>query len=234
MARYKNLLKSEDLLKYMLETSVYPREHEQLKELREVTMKDIRGDMSVPAEEGQLLSVILKLMNAKKTIEIGVFTGYSLLTTALALPKDGKIIAIDMDRSSYEIGLPFIRKAGVEEKINFIESEAIPILDKMIEETKDGEEELYDFAFVDADKTNYGEYHERLMKLVKIGGAIIYDNTLWSGTVAEPLDFSLLEKTDLEIRNFIMKFNEFLAADSRVEISQVCVGDGLTICKRIL
>ncbi|XP_039120555.1 norbelladine 4'-O-methyltransferase 2-like [Dioscorea cayenensis subsp. rotundata] len=234
MATVKNLLKSDDLLKYMLETNVYPREHEQLKELREVTMKDIRGEMSVPADEGQLLSVILKLMNAKKTIEIGVFTGYSLLTTALALPKDGKIIAIDMDRSSFEIGLPFIQKAGVEEKINFIESEAIPILDKMIEEAKDGEEDLYDFAFVDADKTNYGEYHERLLKLVKIGGAIIYDNTLWLGTVVEPLDFSFNEEADLEVRNFLVKFNKFLAADSRVEICQVCIGDGLTICMRIL
>ncbi|XP_039133603.1 norbelladine 4'-O-methyltransferase-like [Dioscorea cayenensis subsp. rotundata] len=233
MARDKNLLRSDDLLKYILETSVYPREHEQLKELREATMKDERGGMSVPPEEGQLLSIILKLMDAKRTIEIGVFSGYSLLTTALALPKDGKIIAIDLDRSSFEIGLPFIRKAGVEEKINFIESEAIPILNKMIEEVKNNNEELYDFAFVDADKTNYGEYHERLMKLVKIGGAIIYDNTLWSGTVAEPLNSSIPAEI-LEIRNFIVKFNDFLAGDPRVEISQVCIGDGLTICRRII
>ncbi|KAM0934910.1 putative caffeoyl-CoA O-methyltransferase [Dioscorea sansibarensis] len=189
--------------------------------------------MSVPPEEGQFLSIILKLMNAKKTIEIGVFTGYSLLTTALALPKDGKITAIDINRSSFEIGLLFIRKAGVEEKINFIESEAIPILDKMIEEAKDDKEKLYDFAFVDADKTNNRGYHERLMKLVKIGGAIVYDNTLWFGTLTGPLDSSFPERI-IETRNFFMKFNEFLAVDPRIEIAQVCIGDGLTICKRIL
>ncbi|XP_039133685.1 norbelladine 4'-O-methyltransferase-like [Dioscorea cayenensis subsp. rotundata] len=232
MASHKNLLRSDGLLKYILETSVYPREHQQLKELREVTMKLIRGDMSVPPEEGQLLSVILKLMNARKTIEIGVFTGYSLLATALALPKDGKIIAIDMDRSSFEIGLPFIQKAGVEEKINFIESKAMPILDKMVEEVKDDKDELFDFAFVDADKVNYEQYHERLMKLVKIGGAIIYDNTLWYGTVAEPLDPSLPEWM-VDVRNLTIKFNEFLVGDPRVDISQVCIEDGLTICRRI-
>ncbi|XP_039120352.1 norbelladine 4'-O-methyltransferase 2-like [Dioscorea cayenensis subsp. rotundata] len=236
MARHKNLLKNDDLLKYILDTSVYPREHEQLKELREVTMKLIRGEMSVPPEEGSFLSIILKLMNAKKAIEIGVFTGYSLLTTALALPEDGKITAIDINRSSFEIGLPFIRKAGVEEKINFIESEAIPILDKMIEEAKDDKEKLYDYAFVDADKTNNREYHERLMKLVKIGGVIVYDNTLWSGAVTEPINssHSSLPQRFIETKNFFVKFNEFLALDPRLEITQVCIGDGVTICRRIL
>ncbi|XP_026666373.2 norbelladine 4'-O-methyltransferase-like [Phoenix dactylifera] len=187
--------------------------------------------MSLPPEEGQLLSMLLKLMNAKKTIEIGVFTGYSLLATALALPKDGKIMAIDIDKSCYKIGLPFIQKAGVENKINFIESEAIPILDKIIQEER--EEDSFDFAFVDADKLNYEEYHERLLKLVKVGGVIAYDNTLWFGTVAAPVDPSLPEMV-IEIRNFLMNFNDLLAADSRIEISQVCIGDGLTICRHII
>ncbi|ONK77243.1 uncharacterized protein A4U43_C02F4550 [Asparagus officinalis] len=192
--------------------------------------------MSVPPEEGQLLSVLLKLMNAKKTIEIGVFTGYSLLATALALPKDGQITAIDCDKSTYEIGLPFIEKAGVEHKIDFIESEALPVLDKMLqEEPKD--EDLYDFAFVDADKPNYGEYHERLLKLVRVGGAIAYDNTLWMGTVAateedEDEDDPLSPQEKLD-REALVELNKFLAGDPRIEMSQVSVGDGLTICRRL-
>ncbi|XP_019708342.1 norbelladine 4'-O-methyltransferase isoform X1 [Elaeis guineensis] len=227
----KNLLQSEALKRYILETSVYPREHEQLQGLREVTMKHKWGLMSMPAEEGQLLSMLLKLINAKKTIEIGVYTGYSLLTTALALPEEGQILAIDIEKSYYEIGLPFIQRAGVENKINFIEAAAIPFLDKMIQEIK--EDDLFDFAFVDADKLNYGEYHECLLKLVKVGGVIAYDNTLWSGSVAVPVDPSDPEEF-IEVRNHQVKFNNFLAADSRIEISQVCIGDGLTICRRIV
>ncbi|XP_008811374.1 norbelladine 4'-O-methyltransferase 2-like [Phoenix dactylifera] len=228
---HKNLLQSDALHRYILETSVYPREHEQLKGLREVTMKHMRGPMSTPPEEGQLLSMLLKLMNAKNTLEIGVFTGCSLLTTALALPEDGKITAIDIEKSYFEIGLPFIQRAGVENKINFIESAALPILDKLTQEVK--EDDLFDFAFVDADKLNYGEYHERLLKLVKVGGVIAYDNTLWSGSVAAPVDPSLPERF-IESRNYLVKFNDFLAADPRIEISQVCIGDGLTICRRII
>nr|XP_010905195.1 norbelladine 4'-O-methyltransferase isoform X2 [Elaeis guineensis] len=184
---HKNLLQSDVLHQYILERSVYPREHEQLKGLRELTMKHARGLMSVPPEEGQLLSMLLKLMNAKKTIEIGVFTGYSLLTTALALPKDGKV----------------------------------------------KEDDLFDFAFVDADKSNYMEYHERLLKLIRVGGAIAYDNTLWGGSVAVPVDPSHAERF-IEGRNLTVKFNDFLAADPRIEISQVCIADGLTICRRII
>ncbi|KAJ6837329.1 flavonoid 3',5'-methyltransferase-like [Iris pallida] len=188
------------------------------------------GSISVPPEEGQLLSILLKLMNAKRTIEIGVFTGYSLLTTALALPANGKITAIDVEKSYFEIGLPYIQKAGVEHKIDFIHSPALPVLDRMLQEVK--EDELFDFAFVDADKTNYGEYHERLVKLVRIGGAIAYDNTLWFGTVAAPVDPSAPPSFTAD-RNYLVKLNKFLAEDSRVEISQVSVGDGLTICRRV-
>lgn len=193
-------------------------------------MKHQRALMAVPPEEGQFLSVMLKLMNARKTIEIGVFTGYSLLVTAMALPKDGKITAIDIDKSAFEIGLPFIKKAGVEDKINFIESPALPVLDKLVQEVR--EDELYDFAFIDADKVSYGEYHERLLKLVKVGGVIAYDNTIWFGTVAVPEDPSL-PMFAKEGRKSLIALNKFLAADPRVEISQVPIGDGLTICRRL-
>lgn len=227
----KILLKSPALLKYILESSCYPREHEQLKQLREATVEKYQlwSIMNVPVDEGLLLSVLLKIMNAKKTLELGVFTGYSLLSTALALPADGKITAIDRNREAYEVGLPFIRKAGVEHKIDFFHSDAFSVLNDLINNGK--EEGSFDFAFVDADKDNYINYHELLVKLVKVGGIIAYDNTLWFGSVAEP------EETVAEPlrphRNHMIELNDFLASDSRIELALVSIGDGLTLCRRL-
>ncbi|KAG8365905.1 hypothetical protein BUALT_Bualt17G0020600 [Buddleja alternifolia] len=184
---YRSILQSEALVTCLLETSAYPREHEQLKELRNATVNKYQywSLMNVSADEGQFISMLLKIMNAKKTIEVGVFTGYSLLTTALALPDDGK-----------------------------------------------GEEGTFDFAFVDADKENYINYHEQLLKLVKVGGIIAYDNTLWSGTVAAPKDDDMLDYLK-GCRGHIIKLNSFLANDSRIELAQLSIGDGLTLCKRL-
>ncbi|KAL3728590.1 hypothetical protein ACJRO7_033217 [Eucalyptus globulus] len=186
--------------------------------------------MNVPADEGQLISMMLKLMNAKKTIEIGVFTGYSLLTTALALPADGKIIAIDRDKEAYEIGLPYIRKAGVDHKINFIQSDAFSILNDLIADSQQGG--TFDFAFVDAKKDDFMKYHELVLKLVKVGGVIGYDDTLWFGAVA-------LSETDemddhLKLwRDQLREFNSFVAKDPRVECCLLSVGGGLTLCRRL-
>ncbi|KHM99837.1 Putative caffeoyl-CoA O-methyltransferase [Glycine soja] len=128
------ILQSEGLVKYILETGVYPREVEILKELRNATAEHPLGFMGAAPDSGQLMAFLLKLLNAKKTIEVGVFTGYSLLLTALTIPNDGKIIAMDLDRKAYEIGLPFIKKPGPEHKIDFIESQALPVLDKLLED----------------------------------------------------------------------------------------------------
>ncbi|XP_056168280.1 flavonoid 3',5'-methyltransferase-like isoform X5 [Syzygium oleosum] len=226
------ILASEALSKYILETNAYPRELEQLKELREATVQkyQIRSIMNVPADEGQLISMMLKLMNAKKTIEIGVFTGYSLLTTALALPADGKILAMDPDREAYETGLPFIKKAGVDHKINFIHSDAFLVLNDLIE---NGEEAgAFDFAFVDANKEDYIKYHEILLKLVKVGGVIGYDNTLWFGAVALSEDDEMAEYLRVR-RGCLRELNSFLANDPRVECCLLSVGDGLTLCRRL-
>ncbi|KAL0335979.1 UNVERIFIED_CONTAM: Flavonoid 3',5'-methyltransferase [Sesamum radiatum] len=226
------ILQSEALTKYLLETSAYPRENEQLKELREASVEKYqhRSVMNVPADEAQLLSMILKVMNAKKTIEVGVFTGYSLLATRS--PDDGKVIAIDPDREAYETGLPYIEKAGVAHKIQFIGSDAMTAMKEFLE---NGEEGTFDFAFVDADKENYINYHEELLKLVKVGGIIAYDNTLWSGTVAlddENLSQEWQERIG-ENRIFLRKLNTFLAADSRIELAHLSVGDGLSLCRRL-
>ncbi|KAK1550376.1 hypothetical protein Q3G72_018160 [Acer saccharum] len=145
----KGLLQSEELYRYVLETGVYPREPEPLKELRDVTARHPMSVMGTAPDAGQLMTMLLKLVDAKKTIEVGVFTGYSLLLTALTIPEDGKIIAIDLNRDSYEIGLPVIKKTGVDHKIDFREAEALPVLDQLLQKENEGS---FDYAFVDADK----------------------------------------------------------------------------------
>ncbi|KAF2285162.1 hypothetical protein GH714_038903 [Hevea brasiliensis] len=214
---------------YILDTSVYPREPTPLKELRDASASHPKFFYATAPDAGQLLALLLKMANAKQTIEIGVFTGYSLLLAALTIPEDGMITAIDIDRKAYEMGLPIIKKAGVEHKINFVESPALPVLDKLLED-KD-KEGSFDFAFVDADKENYHNYHEKLMKLIKVGGIVVYDNTLWGGTVALPEKDVPEAKRD--IRKHALEFNHKISADPRVEICLAPLGDGVTICRRI-
>ncbi|CAN6843613.1 unnamed protein product [Brassica oleracea] len=226
----KGILKSEALKQYILETSAYPREHELLKELRKATVQKYGNlsEMEVPVDEGLFLSMLLKITNAKNTLELGVFTGYSLLTTALALPKDGRITAIDIDKEAYEVGLEFIKKAGVDHKINFIHSDGITALDQLVNDNQE-----FDFAFADADKSNYPNFHERLLKLVKVGGIIAFDNTLWFGFVAE--DEEGVPDHMREYREALIEFNKKLALDTRVEVSQISIGDdGVTLCRRLV
>nr|XP_007155910.1 hypothetical protein PHAVU_003G242400g [Phaseolus vulgaris]ESW27904.1 hypothetical protein PHAVU_003G242400g [Phaseolus vulgaris] len=228
---HKTLLQSDALYQYILDTSVYPREHECLKELREMTEKHPRNLMATPPDEGQLLSMLIKLINAKNTLEIGVYTGYSLLSTALALPPDGKILALDVNREYYELGLPIIEKAGVAHKIDFKEGPALPFLDELLkDENKKG---TFDFVFVDADKNNYLNYHKRVIDLVKVGGLIGYDNTLWAGSVAASPDAPFMDYIK-PLRGYVMELNKYLAQDSRIEICQLPVGDGITLCRRII
>ncbi|KAL0376092.1 UNVERIFIED_CONTAM: Caffeoyl-CoA O-methyltransferase [Sesamum calycinum] len=219
---HKSLLQSDALYQYILETSVYPREPEAMKELREITAKHPWNIMTTSADEGQFLNMLLKLINAKNTMEIGVYTGYSLLATALALPTTA--------RENYELGLPVIQKAGVAHKIDFREGPALPVLDQMIQDGK--YQGTFDFIFVDADKDNYLNYHKRLIDLVKIGGVIGYDNTLWNGSVVAPPD-APMRKYVRYYRDFVLELNKALAADPRIEICQLPVGDGITLCRRL-
>ncbi|KAG2312769.1 hypothetical protein Bca52824_024326 [Brassica carinata] len=225
----KGILKSEALKQYILQTSAYPREHELLKELRKATVQKYGNlsEMEVPVDEGLFLSMLLKITNAKNTLELGVFTGYSLLTTALALPKDGRITAIDIDKEAYEVGLEFIKKAGVDHKINFIHSDGITALDQLVNDNQE-----FDFIFADADKPNYVNFLERFLKLVKVGGIIAFDNTLWFSFVVEEEDS--VPEFMRESRAALLEFNKKLALDPRVEISQISVGDGLTLCRRLV
>ncbi|KAL6274537.1 hypothetical protein ACE6H2_025229 [Prunus campanulata] len=195
----KGLLQSDELYQYILETSVYPREPEPLKELRAATASHPRSQMATAPDAGQLMTMLLKLVDAKKTIEVGVFTGYSLLLTALTIPEDGKIVAVDVN-----------------------------LLDKLLEHHEN--KGSFDFAFIDADKVNYWNYHERLMKLLKVGGIVVYDNTLWGGTVVMPEE--LTPEFMKQGRKATIELNKLLAADARVQISHASLGDGITICRR--
>ncbi|KAG6421049.1 hypothetical protein SASPL_117598 [Salvia splendens] len=224
----KGVLQTAELYNYIMDTSVYPREHQFLKELRAITSTHPRAVMGTSPDVGQFMDLLLTTINAKKTIEIGVFTGYSLLQTALAIPEDGKITAIDVNRSWYEIGLPILDKAGVTHKINFIESEALPALDQLLEDPEN--KGTFDFAFVDADKRNYANYHERVLELLKPGGIAAYDNTLWAGTVA--MDEGSVPEMKLASRKALIEFNKYIAGDARVQISLVPLGDGITVCRR--
>ncbi|KAI4354334.1 hypothetical protein L6164_003204 [Bauhinia variegata] len=228
----KSLLQSNELYQYILETSVYPREPQCLTELRQLTSKHPSNVMAIPAEEGQLLSMLVKLIGAQNTMEIGVYTGSSLLATALALSHDGKILAMDTNREYYELGLPIIEKAGVAHKIDFREGPALPLLDQLIQD--ENNKGAYDFVFIDADKENYLNYHKRVIELVRIGGLIGYDNTLWYGSVAAPPNAPLLDMKHIKhYRPLVLELNKALAIDPRIEICQLPVGDGITICRRI-
>ncbi|KAI9075053.1 hypothetical protein K1719_043003 [Acacia pycnantha] len=228
---HKSLLQSDALYQYILETSVYPKEHQCLKELRDMTEKHPWNSIAVPADEGQFLNMLVKLINAKNTIEIGVFTGYSLLATALALPQDGKILALDVNRADYELGLPVIEKAGVAHKIDFREGPALPVLDQLLTDEKN--KGAFDFIFVDADKENYLNYHKRTIELVKVGGVIAYDNTLWYGSVADTPEVPHADYIK-HTRGFVQELNKALALDSGIEICQLSIGDGITLCRRII
>ncbi|GAB4852738.1 hypothetical protein Ancab_016947 [Ancistrocladus abbreviatus] len=225
------LLHNQELYQYLLNTSVYPREPGILKELRDASACHPLAYYGTSPDSGQFLSMLMKLLNVKKTIEVGVFTGYSLLMTALILPEDGKVIGIDIDRKAYEMGLPFIKKSGVDHKIEFIESPALPILDKLLEDPAN--EGSFDFAFVDADKVNTGNYYERLLKLVKVGGVIVLDNTLWGGTVTLPDVSMVFPESRRPGWGLTIELNKAIAEDPRVEMCQIPLGDGMTLCRRL-
>ncbi|XP_010423457.1 PREDICTED: putative caffeoyl-CoA O-methyltransferase At1g67980 [Camelina sativa] len=165
----------------------------------------------------------MEIMNAKKTLELGVFTGYSLLTTALVLEESGKVTGIDIDKDAYNMSLEFIKNSGVDHKVTFIQYDGVQALEKMRIHKPE-----FDFAYVDADKQNYSNMHERLMKMVKVVIIITFDNTLWFGFVAE--EEESVQERMRENRETLIDFNKRLAADPRIELHQVSFGDGVTLC----
>jgi len=203
--------------------SVTLREPSVLQRLREETRNLPQGTMQISAEQGQFMALLIQLLGARKTLEIGVFTGYSSLAVALALPEDGRVIACDVNEEYTAIARRYWREAGVERKIDLRLRPALETLDDLIATGQGGR---FDFVFIDADKTNYANYFERALVLVRAGGLIAVDNVLWSGSVIDPA------VQDADTRA-IRAFNEKLHGDERVWLSMLPVRDGLTLaCKK--
>jgi len=205
------------LYDYLLSISL--REPDILEQLREETAKHPMGMMQIAPEQGQFMEMLVQLMGATKTLEIGVFTGYSSLCVALALPSNGKIVACDVSEEYTAIARRYWEAAGVANKISLHLAPAIHTLDKLIAEGQVG---TFDFAFIDADKENYEAYFERSLQLVRNGGLIVIDNVLWSGRVADP---QVQDESTLAIRTF----NDKLRNDPRITLSVVPIADGLTL-----
>ncbi|MFK0572795.1 class I SAM-dependent methyltransferase [Endozoicomonas sp.] len=195
------------------------REHPVLKELREVTSHHQYRVMQISAEQGQLMAMLAKLINARRTIEIGVFTGYSALAVALALPDDGDLIACDINSEYTNIAKLYWEKAGVSDRIKLHLAPAMETLQQLIES---GEENQFDMAFIDADKTGYDAYYEQCLQLIRPGGLILIDNVLWSGRVAD-------ENINDEDTRALKELNRKIHQDNRVDMMMLPISDGLTI-----
>ena len=200
-----------------------PPEHAELRKLREATSRMPRGRMQIGPEQGHFLAFLARLIGARRTLEIGTFTGYSALTMALALPADGKVLGCDISEEWVAVGRPYWARAGVAEKIDIRIGPAVETLHKLEQEGAAGS---FDLAFIDADKENLDAYYESSLKLVKPGGLIVSDNMFQHGRVADPGD------TELRI-TAVRALNAKIAGDERVDRVLVPVGDGMTLVRRL-
>lgn len=216
----KTLPLDESLYQYYL--SVALREPAVMAELRDETARHPMAEMQIAPETAPFLQMLIKLTGAKRTIELGVYTGYSALATALALPEDGYILACDVNADFCAMGQRYWKKAGVEKKIELIIAPALQTLDARIAA---GETGSYDFAFVDADKPAYAAYYERLLQLMKPGGLIAFDNTL--GTSGTPFT-----RQNTPNAKAIFALNEHLRDDTRIDLSMLTLGEGLTLARK--
>ncbi|MHC5776516.1 class I SAM-dependent methyltransferase [Nostoc sp.] len=205
------------LYNYLLSVSL--REPEILLKLRQETASHPRSGMQISPEQGQFMRLLVQLIGAKKTLEVGVFTGYSSLSVALALPADGKIIAADVNEEFTAIARRYWQEAGVADKIDLRLAPGLETLDQLL---ATGQAETFDFAFIDADKENYDGYYERSLQLVRPGGLIAIDNVLWSGQVAQ-------EQNQDQSTQAIRALNKKLHHDERITLSLVPIADGLSL-----
>lgn len=208
------------LHQYLLDVSV--DEDPVVKALRVRTATLEEHYMQISPEQGQFFKLLLKLMNARQVIEVGTYTGYSALCMAQAVGARGRVVCCDISEEWTAIGREFWEQAGVAERIDLRLAPALETLEQM---RQAGEAGCFDFAFIDADKGNYQAYYEHLLDLIRPGGVIAVDNTLWSGRVADPSE----EEPDTVA---IREFNRMLAGDSRVMVSLVPIGDGLTLARK--
>ena len=219
MTRRTNHLPQE-LYAYLLDVSL--REPPVMRKLREETASLEKANMQISPEQGQFMALLVELMGARNALEVGTFTGYSALAVALALPEDGHLVACDVSEQWTAIGQRYWEEAGVAHKIDLRLAPALETLDALLAE---GCAETFDFAFIDADKEGYDAYYERALELMRTGGLIVLDNTLWEGKVVDSA------ATDVDT-GAIRAINTKLVGDERVTQSLLPVGDGLTLARK--
>lgn len=218
---YRTLNLDDTLVRYILDHSL--REHPAQVALRAATRSHPQAGMQISPEQGQFMALLVKLLGVRRAIEVGVFTGYSALTVALALPEDGRLLACDISDDYTRVGKPFWEQAGVARKIDLQLAPALHTLDARLAA---GEAGSHDFAFIDADKSSYDAYYERCLSLVRPGGLIAIDNTLWGGSVARPS-----READADTRA-LQALNIKLHGDERIDLSLLPLGDGLTLARK--
>jgi predicted O-methyltransferase YrrM len=211
---------SDELAAYVRRVSL--REPDILRRLRERTAPIEESRMQIHPEQAQFMQMLVQIMGATKTLEVGVFTGYSSLAIALALPPEGKVTACDVSEEWTSIGKEFWEEAGVADKIDLRIAPAVETLDQLV---TSGQQGTYDFAFIDADKANYDRYYESALVLVRSGGLIALDNVLWHGKVIDP-------SVNDPDTNAIRSINEKIYGDRRVSLSMIPIGDGLTLARK--
>lgn len=216
----KTLELTDELYDYLLSVSL--RDNPLQKKLREETDKLEWSNMQISADQAQFMFLLLKLIDAKRVIEIGTFTGYSALVMASALPDDGKIIACDVHEEWTSTGKRYWEQANVANKIDLRLAPALDTLEQLVNK---GNNESFDAAFIDADKQNMLKYYEYCLTLLRPGGLIMIDNVLWGGSVIDP------DKNDVDTMA-IRETNQFVFRDERVDVSMVPIGDGLTLARK--
>jgi predicted O-methyltransferase YrrM len=209
----------ETVFRYVVDHSV--REHPALAALREATQGHAHAGMQISPDQGAVMAMLVKLLGARNTIEIGVFTGYSALAVALALPDDGRVLACDINEQYVNVGKPHWQAAGVAHKIDLRIAPALQTLDACLAA---GEAGRYDFAFIDADKTGYDAYFERCLQLLRPGGLIAIDNVLWGGSVAR--------KADSADTAALQALNDKLYRDERIDLAMLAISDGITLARK--
>ena len=207
------------LYDYLLGASL--REPEVLKQLRQETKAMKGAGMQISPEQGQFMALLAKSIGARRAIEIGVFTGYSALSVALALPADGRIIACDISEENVRIGIPFWQRAGVADRIDLRIAPAAETLRALLSA---GDAGRHDFVFIDADKSSYDTYYELTLALLRPGGLVIIDNTLWGGAVARP--------ADSDDTRALQALNAKVHRDERVDMVLLPFSDGVTLVRK--